>query len=60
MVINRKGKYFYGKTWSVATHSNVLKISLEHWIAFTYVINSGTVVNEAAQYTVHCAPHGVF
>jgi len=44
---------YYSQTWSVPTHFKHTENSLEHWIIFTYIIDSKTVETEAAVCTIH-------
>jgi len=43
----KKKSFYYKKMWSVPTHLKT-ENSLEHWITYTYNIDSETVVTEAA------------
>jgi hypothetical protein len=52
MLINKKEKLLLQKTWSVPTYLNI-ENSLEHWITYTYIIDSETVATEAAVCTVY-------
>jgi hypothetical protein len=57
MLINEKEKLLLQKTCSVPSHLNI-ENSLEHWIAYTYIIDSKTVATEAAVCTM--LPQGIF